>query len=80
MTAKTVDDILVIAEKDVVDRLLESTVAKFKFGEVVHGPGTLHYFEFNITEREDLTCTVDRDNKLWALQSPHFSRTCDGRL
>ena len=74
VVAKIVDDILATGENNAVDQLLERFNSKFKFGTVIHGPGRLRYFGFNISQHEDFKCSLDGDDKLFALEPVPLTR------
>lgn len=76
LTAKIVDGILVTGETHVADQLLKSIDIKIKFGTVVHRPGMLRHFGFNIAHHEYVTCTIDGDNKLGALEPAILTHLC----
>lgn len=57
-----------------MDKLLAAIDKKLKFGTVVHGPGKLRYFGFNITQHEDKTCVIDADDKLEKPESGFLTR------
>lgn len=64
MIAEIVDEILVAGEVDVVDRSFGNIVKKFKFENVVHGPGKIQFFGFSITQNEDFSCVGDGNDKI----------------
>lgn len=49
LLAKIVDNILGTDELENVDKHLVETVETLKFETVVHGPGQLRYFRYNLT-------------------------------
>ena len=74
LLAKIVDDILVTGEVAVFENVLRMFNEKFKFGTIVHGPGKLRYFGFNVIQYDDYTTVIDGDDKLSALEPPPLSR------
>lgn len=69
LAAKTVEVYMVTEKISVLDQLVESIDVEFKFEAVVHELGTICYFGFNITQHEDLTCTLDGEDRHDASES-----------
>lgn len=57
-----------------VNQLLHTFNHRFKFGTLVHGPGKLLISGFSIVQNEDYTCTIDGDDKLFALKTTPLTR------
>lgn len=49
---------------DMVDRINRH----FKLGTLVHGPGSLRYFDINLHQRHDKLFTIDCDEKLYGIK------------
>lgn len=73
--AKTLDDILLAGPSRTTDAIVEANGMQFSLGTIVHGPGRLRYFGFNITQHDEMSLTVDGNNKLHALETMPLSRS-----
>ena len=74
LVAKIVDDILATGEKDAVERVLTDFNDRFNFGTVIHGPGILRFFGFNIVQNDDFTCAINADDKLHNIEPAPLTR------
>lgn len=74
LVAKIVDDILVTGVTNEVDKFLAGFDARFELGTVAHGPGSLRFYGMNIVQNEDMTCSIDANDKLSALEPYPITR------
>lgn len=69
MSAVIVDDILLTGPSSTTDAIVEAINVQFFLGTIVHGPGRIRYFGFNITQHDDMSITVDENDKLHDLET-----------
>lgn len=73
--AKIVDDFLICGQTKVVDDVIRSIGQIFTLGTIIHGPGLLRYFGLNIVQHDDMTITIDGDDKLNGIYTAPITRT-----
>lgn len=71
---KIVDDLLIAGEKEHVENFLNNFNRKLEFGWLVHASGILKFFILTIIQHDDLSCTIDGDEKLMAFKGNTLTR------
>ena len=64
IAAKVVDDIIITGEDEVTCEFITGFEKRFKLGTVVRGPGNLRFFGLQVIQDQDLSITVDGNEKL----------------
>lgn len=67
LVSKIDDNFLVTGECNIADSMLKSFDDDFNLGNVVHRPGTLQFFVFNVIRNDNTSCTTDKDEILLSL-------------
>ena len=74
LAAKIVDDILITGVYKHVKAFLHGFNSKFALGTVVSGPGNLRFYGLNIVQDEDMSCSINAEDKLLALEQCPITR------
>lgn len=74
IVAEIVDDLKGAGEGDRVKTFMAEFDRRFKFGDIMQGPGKLRFFGINTVQNGDLTIETDADDKIDAVVEYPFTR------
>jgi len=74
LAVKIVDDVLIASTEAHLTVVVKQICSKYNVGTIVYGPGSFLFNGLNVTQDEDLSITVDADQKLQAIEPYPISR------
>lgn len=78
LLAKIVDDFLITGVPHTVKNFLRNFNEKFRFGTISSGPGVLRFYGLRITQDDDMSSSIDGDEKLTSIEMNNVSRARRG--